>query len=67
MKKAAGRVFPHFDSYNGRILGYDSSHGHHHRHFRGEVEEIAYSGYEALGLRFRQEVEELWRQEDESR
>ena len=52
---------------NGRVLGYDSNHGHHHRHFRGAVEEIDYSGYEAVLLRFRQEVEELWRQEDEER
>ncbi|MGC2110458.1 MAG: hypothetical protein WA655_13130 [Candidatus Korobacteraceae bacterium] len=52
---------------NGRVLGYDSSHGHHHRHFRGEVEEVDYAGYEAVLLRFRQEVEELWRQEDETR
>jgi len=52
---------------NGRVLGYDSAHGRHHRHFRGEVEEIAYSGYEAVLLRFQRELEELWRQEDEKR
>lgn len=52
---------------NGRVLGYDRSHGHHHRHFNGEVEEIEYVGYEVLLDRFRQEVEELWRQEDETR
>lgn len=52
---------------NGRVLGYDSSHDRHHRHFQGEVQEIDYPGYEAVLLRFRQEVEELWRHEDERR
>jgi len=52
---------------NGRVLGYDSAHGRHHRHFRGKVEEIAYPGYEALLLRFQRELEELWREEDEKR
>jgi hypothetical protein len=23
---------------NGRVLGYDNSHGHHHRHYGGEQE-----------------------------
>ena len=52
---------------NGRVLGYDSAHGQHHRHFRGEVEKIAYPGYEALLVRFQRELEELWREEDEKR
>jgi hypothetical protein len=29
----------------------------------GRIEEIEYAGYEAVLLRFRREVEELWRQE----
>ena len=47
---------------NGRLLGYDNNHSHHHRHAMGEVEEFAFEGYEALLLRFRAEVEELRRQ-----
>jgi hypothetical protein len=50
---------------HGRILGYDNSHDHHHRHFRGEVESVEFNGYEALSVRFQKEVQELWRQEDE--
>ena len=25
---------------NGRLLGYDDSHGYHHRHFMGKVEAV---------------------------
>ncbi len=52
---------------NGRVLGYDNSHGHHHRHSMGEVEEIDFPGYEALVDRFQKEVEDLWRAEDEKK
>lgn len=52
---------------NGRVLGYDNSHAYHHRHFMGKVEEINFSGYEALVDRFQKEVEDLWRLEDEQR
>ena len=51
---------------NGRVLGYDNSHGYHHRHFMGEVEPFAFEGYSALFERFHKEVHELWRKEDES-
>ena len=50
---------------NGRVLGYDNSHGHHHRHFMGRVEEVEFRGYEDLLLRFQREIELLWREEDE--
>jgi len=50
---------------NGRVLGYDNSHGHHHRHFMGRVSSVDFTGYEALLDRFQQEVTELWRHEDE--
>ena len=33
---------------NGRVLGYDNAHGRHERHFKGEVEEIRFPGYEAV-------------------
>ena len=52
---------------NGRVLGYDNGHDYHHRHFMGKVEEIEFEGYEALLNRFQQEVQELWRIEDEEK
>ncbi|HEV2136413.1 MAG TPA: hypothetical protein VGR47_19475 [Terracidiphilus sp.] len=50
---------------NGRVLGYDNSHGYHHRHFMGRIEPVDFSTYAALAERFIQEVHELWRIEDE--
>jgi hypothetical protein len=50
---------------NGRVLGYDNSHEYHHRHFMGVVEPVDFVNYEALAERFRIEVQELWRKEDE--
>ena len=44
---------------NGRVLGYDNSHGYHHRHFMGSVEPVEFKDYEALNERFRSEVKEL--------
>jgi len=40
---------------NGRVLGYDNSHGHHHRHFMGVKEPIDFENYEALVERFETE------------
>jgi hypothetical protein len=50
---------------NGRVLGYDISHGFHHRHFMGQVNEVEFTSYAALVERFIGEVHELWRTEDE--
>jgi hypothetical protein len=50
---------------NGRVLGYDNSHGRHHRHFMGRVEPVEFESYESLAARFQTEVRELWRSEDE--
>jgi hypothetical protein len=50
---------------SGRVLGYDNSHDHHHRHFMGKVEAVEFDGYESLARRFHQEVKDLWRKEDE--
>ena len=50
---------------NGRVLGYDNSHGVHHRHFMGEVELYKYQSYGLLTAEFHKQVAELWRQEDE--
>ena len=52
---------------NGRVLGYDNSHSHHHRHFMGRQESFEFGGYESLAARFYEEVRELWRKEDEER
>lgn len=52
---------------NGRVLGYDNKHGHHHRHFMGTEEPVQFRGYEALVARFYEEVRGLWRREDENR
>lgn len=49
---------------HGRVLGYDNSHGFHHRHFMGKVETIEYISYDDLLKRFIEEVHELWRIED---
>ena len=50
---------------NGRVLGYDNSHDHHHRHFMGNQTSFEFNGYESLAARFYAEVRELWRKEDE--
>jgi Family of unknown function (DUF6516) len=52
---------------NGRVLGYDNSHDHHHhhRHFMGNVEATGFKDYESQAARFWEEVQKLWRKEDE--
>lgn len=50
---------------NGRVLGYDNSHDYHHRHHKGHVEKIEFQGYDALLSRFQNELQQLWRMEDE--
>jgi len=52
---------------NGRVLGYDNSHGYHHRHFMGTIEAVDFSTYTAQVERFIKEVHELWRIEDEEK
>jgi len=46
-------------SDNGRVLGYDNQHDHHHRHFMGQEESFHYAGYEVVLGRFLGEVEIL--------
>lgn len=46
-------------SDHGRVLGYDNRHGHHHRHFMGQLEPFKYAGYDLLLNRFLAEVEGL--------
>ena len=40
---------------NGRVLGYDSAHGQHHRHFMGETSPGGRKGFAAIERRFQQE------------
>jgi hypothetical protein len=47
---------------NGRVLGYDSAHGQHHRHFKGEVTEVNYLSFEQIEERFQAEWRELVRE-----
>ena len=49
---------------HGRVLGYDNSHGFHHRHFMGKVKAVDFTSYPAHLNRFTKEVHELWRIED---
>lgn len=44
---------------NGRVLGYDASHGYHHRHFMGAVEPFHFVSYDATVARFEDEVRAL--------
>ena len=44
---------------NGRVLGYDNSHGYHHRHYAGSEEKCAFIGYERVMKRFLNEVRRL--------
>ena len=40
---------------NGRVLGYDNSHGYAHRHYFGVITPEPFTCYEALYDRFEQE------------
>lgn len=48
---------------NGRVLGYDNSHGRHHRHYAGMEGRFPFQSYEKLMHRFLQEVRTLRDQE----
>jgi hypothetical protein len=65
VKYSFAYVDPRVGVDNGRILGFDSSHGFAHRHYKGEMEKIEFSGYEAVANRFAEELREIWRAEDE--
>jgi hypothetical protein len=44
---------------NGRVVGYDSAHGHHHRHYRGEVTTVQFESFEKIEARFQKEWHRL--------
>ena len=48
-----------FSGDNGRVLGYDNSHGFSHRHHFGVVTPESFTGYEALYERFEREWQAL--------
>ncbi|MGH9623477.1 MAG: toxin-antitoxin system TumE family protein, partial [Bryobacteraceae bacterium] len=43
---------------DGRVIGYDNAHGHHHRHCDGKVEIVEYGSYESIEKRFEAEIRE---------
>ena len=44
---------------DGRVLGYDSAHGHHHRHCRGKVTTVRFESFEQIEARFQREWNRL--------
>ena len=40
---------------NGRVLGYDSAHGWHHRHYKGEVTAVQFESFEDIEAKFQEE------------
>jgi hypothetical protein len=46
---------------NGRVLGYDSAHGWHHRHYKGKVTPIELNSFEEIEARFQEEWTNLVR------
>ncbi|MDO8301526.1 MAG: DUF6516 family protein [Lacisediminimonas sp.] len=48
-----------FSGDNGRVLGYDNSHGYTHRHYMGSIVPDPFTGYEDLYERFEREWQEI--------
>ena len=48
-----------FAGDNGRVLGYDSQHGRHHRHYLGIVTEIPFESFEEIEALFEGELHKL--------
>jgi len=44
---------------NGRVLGYDSAHGIHHRHFKGKSIAVNFKRFERIEARFQREWSRL--------
>jgi hypothetical protein len=44
---------------DGRVLGYDCAHGHHHRHYKGKVTTVRFDGFEQIEARFQREWNRL--------
>jgi len=48
-----------FSGDNGRVLGYDNSHLHAHRHYMGFITPDVFTSYEDLYERFEREWQEI--------
>ena len=48
-----------FAGDNGRVLGYDSQHGSHHRHYLGGVTDIGFESFEQIEALFEDELHQL--------
>ena len=44
---------------NGRVLGYDNSHGYSHKHYLGQTTQEKFTSYEALHEKFEREWREI--------
>ena len=44
---------------NGRVRGYDSAHGQHHRHFRGKMAAVRLGSFGQIEARFQREWSKL--------
>jgi hypothetical protein len=44
---------------NGRVLGFDSAQGYHHRHYHGTVTPIAFESYDEIEERFQREWSQI--------
>ena len=44
---------------DGRVLGYDSAHGGHHRHYKGKVATVGFESFEQIEARFQKEWNRL--------
>ena len=40
---------------DGRVLGYDSTHGYHHRHYKGTVTTVRFESFEQSEAQFQKE------------
>ena len=47
--------FQLFSGDNGRVIGFDNRHEHHHKHFMGKIEPIEFVSFEELENQFDQE------------
>ena len=48
-----------FSGDNGRVLGYDNSHGYSHRHCMGFIVPAPFTSYEELYERFEREWQQM--------
>lgn len=44
---------------NGRVLGYDSAHGTHHRHFKGKITPVNFESFEKIEMCFQEEFHKI--------